>query len=254
VILPSIDPRSPKNRRMSDEAVHGVLGEIGLEPGRSFRPEGRARVVQDARLPTAAPVVLQISRWDVLKDMTGVLRAFAEHVAPRAPAHLVLAGPDPQDIPDDPEGDEVLGAVLAQRAQLPPQARRRVHVVMLSLRDLEANAVIVNALQRRASVVTQKSLEEGFGLTVTEAMWKGRPVVAAASGGICQQIVHGEHGLLIDDPTDLPAFGTAVVALLADPDGARQLGRAARQRCAENFMVDRERGDLARLYAEVAEG
>ena len=94
--------------------------------------------------------------------------------------------------------------------------------------DLEENAVIVNALQRHAFVGVQKSLAEGFGLTVAEAMWKGRPVVASKVGGIRDQITHGESGILLDDPHDLQAFGAAITDLLADSRQAERIGRERR--------------------------
>lgn len=104
--------------------------------------------------------------------------------------------------------------------------------------DLDENAVMVNALQRRSAVVVQKSLAEGFGLTVAEAMLKSRPVVASRVGGISDQIVDGESGLMMDDPTDLDAFAAAVGSLLTDPDRARAMGEAAHQRAVDRFLVD----------------
>jgi trehalose synthase len=105
--------------------------------------------------------------------------------------------------------------------------------------DLEENAVMVNALQRRASVVAQKSLAEGFGLTVAEAMWKGVPVVATRVGGIQDQIEDGVSGMLVDDPHDLAGFGAAVVSLLDDPARAARIGAAARERVRERFLGPR---------------
>jgi trehalose synthase len=102
--------------------------------------------------------------------------------------------------------------------------------------DVEENAAIVNAIQRRADIVVQKSLAEGFGLTVAEAMWKERPVVATAVGGIQDQIVDGESGILVDDPADLAAFGSALRELLAEPDRARRIGHAARERIRAEFL------------------
>ena len=102
--------------------------------------------------------------------------------------------------------------------------------------DLEENAAIVNALQRGASVVVQKSRAEGFGLTVAEAMWKGRPVVASRIGGIQDQIQHGVSGVLLDDATDLAAYGGAVLDLLEDPDRAAAIGAAAAERVRERYL------------------
>ena len=120
--------------------------------------------------------------------------------------HLVLAGPDVFAVADDPEGAEVLEETEAAWRELPPRVRRRVHLALLPMDDADENAVIVNALQRRADVVVQKSLAEGFGLTVSEAMWKARPVVATDVGGIRDQIEDGVTGRLVE-PRDLRAFG-----------------------------------------------
>ena len=104
------------------------------------------------------------------------------------------------------------------------------------MEDFEENAVIVNALQRGADVVVQKSLAEGFGLTVAEAMWKRRPVVASRIGGIQDQIEHGVSGLLLDDPADLEAYGAAVLELLASPERAAAMGDAAHERVRDRFL------------------
>jgi trehalose synthase len=113
-----------------------------------------------------------------------------------------------------------------------------VHLASLPMDDAEENAAIVNALQTYASVVVQKSLAEGFGLTVAEAMWKGRPVVAAAVGGIQDQVVDGVTGVLVD-PRDLDAFGRAVVRLLQERELAQRLGEAAREHVREAFLEPR---------------
>jgi len=112
---------------------------------------------------------------------------------------------------------------------------------------------MVNALQRKAAVVVQKSLAEGFGLTVAEAMWKGKPVVASRVGGIEDQIEDGRSGILVDDPADLREFGEAVVGLLGDPARARELGRAAKRRVASLFITPRHLVAQANLIIEVVD-
>jgi trehalose synthase len=129
----------------------------------------------------------------------------------------------------------MLQRAVEERARLPVEARRRIHLITLPMNDLDENAIMVNALQRHASVVAQKSLAEGFGLTVAEAMWKARPVVASRVGGIQDQIVDGETGILLDDPTDLEAFGAAVTNLLSDSAKAARVGRQARERVRDRF-------------------
>jgi trehalose synthase len=157
-------------------------------------------VVEVAPLPMDARLVVQVSRWDRLKDPLGVMDGFANHVAGRTDAHLVLAGPATAGVSDDPEGAEVLQECVAAWSRLPAETRARVHLACLPMDDVEENAAIVNALQRSAVVGVQKSLAEGFGLTVAEAMWKGRPVVASRVGAIQDQVTDGVSGLLLDDP------------------------------------------------------
>src|SRR5438105_952259 len=120
--------------------------------------------------------------------------------------------------------------------------------------DPQENALIVNALQRRAQVVVQKSLAEGFGLTVAEGMWKGRPVVASRIGGIQDQIEAGVTGLLLDDPRDLQAYGLAVVGLLDDPQRAEVMGRAAQERVRGEFLGVRSLLQYTRLFSRVLSG
>jgi trehalose synthase len=252
IMPPTIDAFSPKNQEMAAQTVEAVLETIGLtadgssaaptfqrSDGTPARVDRRASIVQEAPLPTNNPVLTQVSRWDRLKDPLGVLRCFAENLSSRD-AHLVIAGPDVDAVDDDPEGAEVLADVRDANANLGPQARGRVHLVSLPMDDLEENAAMVNAIQRRADVVLQKSIAEGFGLTVAEAMWKSRPVVAGRVGGIQDQIVDGESGVLVDDPGDLGAVGSAIDGLLEDPERAAEIGGAARQRVIESFLqIDR---------------
>nr|MBA3290845.1 glycosyltransferase [Actinomycetota bacterium] len=168
-----------------------------------------------------------------------VMRGFAEYIAPGTDAHLVLAGPAVEAVSDDPEGAEVLEEVRAACVELPAEMRTRVHLACLPMDDNEENAAIVNALQRRSDVVVQKSIAEGFGLTVAEGMWKARPVVASRIGGIQDQIVDGVSGVLVSDPHDLAEFGAAVTGLLADPEGAEHMGDEAMARVRDAFLGPR---------------
>jgi trehalose synthase len=253
VIPPSIDAFAPKNVDLDPQLVDNVLQACGLLPrqrddsavsfqradGTPGRIEHEAEIVEDMRLAHDTPVVVQVSRWDALKDPVGVIGGFGRHVPASMGAHLVYAGPAVNAVADDPEGLQTLHRAVAERDGLPREVRRRVHLVSLPMDDLEENAIMVNALQRHATVITQKSLAEGFGLTVAEAMWKGRPVVASRVGGIQEQVVHGETGLLLDDPRDLHAFGAAVSVLLGDADKATEMGRRARERVREHFLSAR---------------
>jgi trehalose synthase len=254
VIAPSIDPFSAKNEPMSERNVRVALGYVGLLDGGAGPPvvpftrrdgtpgivERHVDVLQSGpATPADAPVVLQVSRWDSMKDMAGVMRAFVDHVDPTLDAHLILAGPAVHGVADDPEAAQVYDECVAKWRRLPHAARGRVHLACLPMTDPDEQAAIVNALQRHASVVCQKSIAEGFGLTVAEAMWKARPIVASAVGGIVDQIVDGEHGLLIDDAHDLEAFGSAVEGLLRDPEEAARLAQNARRRAIDEFLGDR---------------
>ncbi len=185
------------------------------------------------------PVVVSLARWDRIKDPLGILDGFLERVRPAVGAHLLLAGPDPGHVADDPEAEAVLAGVRGRWRRLPPRARRRGHVACFPLTPLEQSAAMVNAIQRLAAAVVKKSLQEGFGLGVTEAMWKARPVVASAVRGNQEQVQHRHSGLLVEDPADIGAFGDAIVELLQEPPRAARLGQAARERARAVFLNHR---------------
>lgn len=261
VIPPSIDAFSPKNQAMAPEAVAAILGRIGLTapaPGEPVftRQDGStdhvhraAALDQEAPLPDEARVAAQVSRWDRLKDPIGVLEGFTEHVdAPGS--HLLLVGPDVDAVADDPEGAEVLAEVREARDRLGPEVRSRVHLVSLPMDDGEENAAMVNAVQRRADVIIQKSLAEGFGLTATEGMWKGKPVVTSRIGGLQEQVLDGETGLLVE-PGDLVGFGAAVERLLLDPAEAQKMGEAAREHVRREYLGARHLVQYADLLARM---
>ncbi len=159
------------------------------------------------------------------------------HLPADTDAHLALVGPASGAVADDPEGPAVRQRIASAWEALPDDLRRRVHIVNLAMDDFDENGAMVNAVQRRCDIIVQKSLVEGFGLTVSEAMWKSKPVVGSAVGGIKDQIKQGETGLLIEDPTDLEAFGKALRSLLEDPEMARSMGEAARARVAKRFLA-----------------
>jgi trehalose synthase len=250
---PAIDPFSPKNQALDPAAVDAIVGCIGLGPqpdtdvapvftradGAPGRIDRAAEILQQELLPLNAPVVAQVSRWDRLKDPEGLMTCFRRHI-PDPRAHLVMSAPATGAVSDDPEGVEVFRSLAESWRRMPERERRRIHLLNLPMDDLEENGAMVNALQRRADVLVQKSLAEGFGLTVTEAMWKAKPVIGSRVGGISDQIVDGESGVLIDDPRDLEAFGEAIASLLNDPERASGLGRAARQRVIDRYLaIDR---------------
>jgi trehalose synthase len=267
VIPPSIDPFSVKNRPMTQPEARQVLERVGLVAGTHrddevtfARDDGSTAPLRRHHHlyaagdgpPPGARLVVQVSRWDRLKDMAGVLSGFAGCLD-RLPAdvHLLLVGPEVSGVSDDPEGAEVLAECVGRWKALPASARHRAHLVTLPMDDAEENAHIVNAVQQAAAVVVQKSLVEGFGLTVTEAMWKGRPVLASAVGGIQDQIVHARDGVLLDDPHDLDTFGQLLVRLLTDADLAAALGAAARARVQDQFLGDRHLAQYVTLFADL---
>jgi trehalose synthase len=154
-------------------------------------------------------------------------------------------------VSDDPEAVEVLEECREEWRHLPEAVRERVHLAAIPMADSDENAVVVNALQRHAAVVVQKSLVEGFGLTVTEAMWKARPVLASRVGGIQDQIVDGRDGLLLDDPYDTEELGRLLRRVLSDPDLATRLGTAARARVLEEFLGDRHLQQYVDLFSRL---
>jgi len=263
VIPPSIDAFTPKNQPLPPGAVESILRAAGIH---GERPTGAASFTRvdgspghvgrqiersgSPPLPGSAPAVVQVSRWDRLKDPAGVLQAFAEGIAPSTEAHLVLAGPSIAAVADDPEGPEVLAEVASEASRMPDALRERIHLFSLPMDDLQENAAIVNALQRRADVVVQKSVAEGFGLTVAEAMWKARPVVASAVGGIHDQVVDGESGLLVE-PDDLDGFANAVTGLLEHPARAEWMGHNARERVRGAFLGARHLEQYVDLFEGV---
>jgi trehalose synthase len=260
VIPPCIDPESRKNVALDQVDVSAILAAAGVtdaapgvaasftrEDGTSAPIVHRAQITEDSAAPAEAPFVVQVSRWDALKDPAGVIRGFAED-PDLDDAHLMLAGPAPSSVADDPEATDVFRDTASVRAGLPERARGRIHLANLPTDDVEENAIIVNALQRRADVVVQKSLAEGFGLTVTEAMWKERPLVAAHVGGIQDQIDDGINGLLVD-PRDLVGYGNAVQSLLEDRERADSLGRAAGRSVRARYLPPQYLGAYLELFA-----
>jgi trehalose synthase len=269
VITPSIDPFSAKNRPLTADDVEASLLHAGLLEGdaepspvsflRRDGTSGRVRrhtdlLLDGPPLTSGSRLVVQVSRWDRLKDMSGVLTGFVDSLSGLPDdVHLMLVGPAAAGVSDDPEGAEVLEDCRALWRRLDEAQQRRVHLVCLPMDDVDENAHLVNAIQRHASVVVQKSLVEGFGLTVTEAMWKSKPVVASGVGGILDQIVDGEQGLLVQDPHDLRAMSRSLTRLLRDPILEARLGAAAHDRVLDRFLGDRQLEAYVDLIASLVQ-
>ncbi|TIC87594.1 glycosyltransferase [Nocardioides sp. GY 10113] len=267
VIAPSLDPFSAKNAPITPGDARAALDLAGIvadgaSEGLGYtrrdgtrgavRPHSDLLLDEHGPLPSDASVVLQVSRWDRLKDMAGVLTGFAGTIDLFPDdAHLLLVGPDTAGVSDDPEGAEVLAECRELRAALPRAARDRVHLCCLPMDDVDENAHLVNALQRHADLVVQKSLVEGFGLTVTEPMWKGRAVLASAVGGIVDQIEDDVSGVLLEDPTDVDRFGVLAAGLLADDGRRDRLGAGAHARVLDRFLGDRHLIDYGELFASL---
>jgi trehalose synthase len=255
IIPPCIDPTSTKNRDLDPACARAILvhagiaqpAEVAVQP-LYHRHDGSPRLLRQRaavrRLGTRPrigrdPMVVHLSRWDRLKDPIGVLDSFAGYVLDAADAHLILAGPTARAVADDPESEEVYDELERRWEALAPARRTRVELVRLPMADLDDNAAIVSALLSQADVVVKKSLQEGFGLGVTEALWKRRAVVASAVGGHSDQIQDHVSGVLVRDPRDYARFGDAIATLLNDPAGARRLGHAARCFVRERYLLDR---------------
>jgi trehalose synthase len=214
---PCIDPLSVKNLDLATPFCNEIAKQYGIDPHR--------------------PIVCQISRFDPWKDPVGVIEAFGivrEHVPD---AQLVLAG---SMATDDPEAFRVWEQTEEARG-----GDRDIHL----LSNLhQVGNVQINAFQRIAHVMVQKSLREGFGLTVSEALWKGRPVVGGRAGGITLQIREGHDGYLVDS---VDACAKRIIDLLADPDGATSMGATGREHVRANFLSTRELEDWLRLFSEL---
>jgi trehalose synthase len=265
IIPPSIDALSAKNMSLTEDQVMNVLRATHLLNGDPPGPaefrchDGKSGTVErpvdrvggELRLPESARMVLQVSRWDRLKDPIACILIFAEHLSDIDDLHLVHAGPSTAEVDDDPEGAEVLAECSELWKSLPAELQQRVHLISVPMDDVEENAVIVNALQRYADVVMQKSLREGFGLTVSEAMWKQKPVVASRVGGIQDQIEDGRSGILVDDPADLAGFAREIRKVLFDDDMALNLGKEGYRRVRDHFLAPRQLMQYSSLVDEL---
>jgi trehalose synthase len=204
VIYPAIDPLSSKNKQVSESEVDWYMNKFGVDRSR--------------------PIISQVSRFDKWKDPVGVLKVF-EFVRKKTDCQLVLLG---QFASDDPEGQRIF-----QRVEQKIAKSKYKNDVILLLID---NNFLVNCLQRASSVVIQKSLKEGFGLTVSEALFKGTPVVASNVGGIPLQVLNGVTGFL-HEPADYFGFSASILKLLKDENLRLQLGKNGREHVRKNFLI-----------------
>lgn len=218
IIHPSIDPLSPKNMDISDDTISKIFKKFNI--------------------PTDKPLITQISRFDPWKDPEGVLRVF-ELVKEKIDCRLAFCY---NMAPDDPEGIIVYN-------KMAKKARKHLERgdVLFVLGD---NQILVNTLQRKSSVILQKSIREGFGLTVSEAQWKGTPVVASNIGGIPEQIVDNKTGFLVD-PHDISGCAEKVITLLKDRKLAKEMGAKGKEYVKKNFLITRHLEDYLTLVIDV---
>lgn len=212
LISPSIDPLNDKNRELAPEVIRTTLAKFGI--------------------PQDKPIITQVSRFDYLKDPVGVIQAF-ELVKKSIDCRLVFAGGTASD---DPESDKVLAEVKERAGNNPD-----IHILLIP----PNSDVEINALQRGSTIIVQKSLSEGFGLTVSEALWKGKPVVASAVGGIPLQVKDKLTGLLCHG---IEGTAYALRQLLSNPEYAIWLGNNGREHVKHNFLITRHLKDYLMLF------
>lgn len=265
IITPAIDPLSFKNRELSPHKMAGILKNSGLvrsrhpvvpeafpEQATRLRPDGSFAPLSeenDLGIPFR-PLVTQISRWDRLKGFEPLLEAFVHlkqsirtrdvsnrHLRRLSLARLVMAGPDPAAVADDPEAQDVLRDLTETYRRLPHWIQEDVALVSLPMRSRDENALMVNSLQRSSSIVVQNSVREGFGLTVTEAMWKQCSVLGSRACGIRQQIRDGVDGCLIPDSENPTEIADLLDTLLDDLAARARHGHSAQRRSHSEFLV-----------------
>jgi len=284
IVQPALDPLSHKNRELTVHKLVGILVDAKLVPplGPTIEPpfeHPALRLQADGSLRPALlpddiellfrPIVLQVSRWDRLKGWRPLLDGFVR-LKRRHPLHagsygtrerrmlsqarLVLAGPDPASIRDDPEATEVFRDLCSAYRGLAPALQADVVLLALPMRSLKENALIVNALQRCATLVVQNSLREGFGLTATEAMWKRCAVLAGPACGLRQQIRHGIDGYLLKSAEDPEEISDALELLLTTPRTREAHGRAAQLRVQDESLIFTQVRRWLEVFTEVIRG
>ena len=282
LIFPAIDPLSQKNRELHLHSIVGIMANAAMvvPPGPVVMPPYphiAQRLQADGNWAPAVlpadigllirPIVTQISRWDRLKGWLPLMEGFVQLKERFFSGHndrpamerrrlgqvrLVMAGPDPASISDDPEGLEVIEELREAYVGLDDEMKHDIAMIALPMHSANENALMVNALQRSSTVIVQNSLREGFGLTVTEAMWKRIPVLSNTRAvGPRQQITHACDGWLIDDPEDSLQIADALDYLLNDREERAQLARTAQRRAHQQFMIFSQLQDWIGLLSEV---
>lgn len=288
IIYPAINPLTHKNRELGLHKTVGVLASAGLAvaPGPLVTPPYAHQALRlhtdGAFYPANAfgdiglltrPIVTQVSRWDRLKGYEPLMQAFiqlktarlvgrggpmdATHRSRLELARLVLAGPDPASIQDDPEGLEVLEALQRRYLSIDPLVQESIALITLPMVSRKENALMVNALQRASTIVAQNSVREGFGLTITEAMWKRAPILSNGSAcGPRQQVRDRVDGRLVRDAEDVDDVARTLDEMLADPDSRAEWGRNGQRRVHDDFLIFSQVRQWIRLLTQLvsAEG
>jgi trehalose synthase len=281
VIHPAIDPLSHKNRFLSIHKIVGILCNAGLieaqgpaltapfrETALRLQPDGEwAEATRPSDIGLLfRPIVTQVSRWDRLKGWAPLLRGFAllkqrlqeqnelddRHRGTIEATRLVLAGPDPTSVQDDPEAVEVLDEIRSLYLSNGEELQRDIAIVSLPMASRKENALMVNALQRCSSIVVQNSLREGFGLTATEAMWKAAAVLGSHAVGLRQQIRDGLDGRLVGRADDPEEVARVLEEMLGDEHARDDWGRTAQHRAHHDFLIFSQLRRWLELLAEAA--
>jgi trehalose synthase len=279
VMHPGIDPLDHKNRELSFHKIIGILSNAGLisnynpltpafaESVKRLQPDGS---FQSPLFPSDPGIIfrsaiLQVSRWDRLKGFAPLLKGFSElkknihkyggnvsrNLRRIELSNLILAGPDPDFVEDDPEGKEVLNEISELYMKLDTEMQRHILVLKLPMTNRKNNELIVNALQRIATIVVQNSIKEGFGLTVTEALWKSKTVLGTNACGIKQQIRDGIDGRLIKNPENPVEIAEALSCILNSPKERDVWSHSGQKKVVENFLIFTQIRKWINLFADL---
>ncbi len=281
VVSPAIDPLSHKNRELSPHKLAGILCNAGLANSRhpvltppwddqAKRLDGNGNFIPATEHEIGLlyrPIVSQISRWDRLKGWAPLIKGYgclvgrladsnsddcwARHVSV---GRLILAGPDPESIQDDPQALEVLDELKELYCGLDDEVKDKIALLNLPMSSRKNNALMVNALQSCSTVVVQNSLQEGFGLTVTEAMWKRVPVLGTQACGLRSQIRDGVDGLLTHDPEDPEEIADKLTRMLSDRVRLEHMGRNGQRSVTDHSLVFKQVTHWLRLIHRTLRG
>lgn len=278
VIRPSIDPLAHKNRELSINELVGILCNADLltqyhevltppfsHTAKKLQPDGtfQSPLLSSDMGLLFKPTIVQVSRWDKLKGFLPLMKGYEElrtHPALYAGddarnkkrielSHLILAGPDPGFVADDPEGKEILEELARFYCALPPAVQEHISIIELPMQSREENDLIVNALQRAATIVMQNSIKEGFGLTITEAMWKTKPVIGTNVVGIRQQLKDDIDGLLIENPEDPKEIASKIASALNEEKSRNVWAHNAQKKVIDQFLIFTSLREWLQLFA-----